>query len=72
MKVAIEFPEITIMPQTEKELFFFQEMLSKMKAKYVVSKTNESLLARFEEGLKEAKNMKDGNIPKKLLSELYE
>jgi len=72
MKVAVELPKITIMPQTEGELFFFQEMLSKMKAKFVVSKTDESLLVKFEEGLMEAKKMKAGELPKKLLSELYE
>ena len=72
MKVALELPEITIMPQTEHELVFFQEMLSKMKATFVVSKTDESILVRFEEGLKEAKEMKDGKLPKKPLSELYE
>ena len=72
MKVAVELPRITIMPQTEGELFLFQEMLSKMKATFVVSKTNESLLSRFEEGLIEAKNMKDGKLPKKPLTELYE
>jgi len=71
---AVELPKITIMPQTEVELFFFQEMLSNMKATFVVSqaKTNESLLARFEEGLREAKNMRDGKLPKKPLKELYE
>ena len=37
----------------------------------VVFKTNESLLAKFEEGLKEAKKMKEGKLPKKLLSELH-
>ncbi|MCL2649971.1 MAG: hypothetical protein FWD60_02955 [Candidatus Azobacteroides sp.] len=72
MKVAVEIPQITIMPQTESELFFFQEMLSKMKARFVVSKTDESFLVRLEEGLKEAKNMKEGKLPKKPLSELYE
>ena len=72
MKIAVELPRITIMPQTEGELFFFQEMLSKMKAKFVVSKANESLLARFEEGLKEAKMMKNGELTKKPLCELYE
>ena len=71
MKVATELPKITIMPQTEGELLFFQEMLSKMKAKFVVSKNNESLLSRFEEGLKEAKMMRDGKLPKKPLNELY-
>ena len=71
MKIAVELPQITIMPQTEGELFLFQEMLSKMKATFVISKTNESLLSRFEEGLKEAKNMKEGSLPKKPLSELY-
>ena len=71
MKVATELPRITIMPQTEGELLFFQEMLSKMKATFVVAKTNESLLSRFEEGLKEAKMMSDGKLPKKPLSELY-
>jgi len=38
----------------------------------MVSKTNETLLFRFEEGLKEAKMMKNGKLPKKPLSELYE
>ena len=71
MRVAVELPKITIMPKTEKELFFYQEMLSKMEATFVVAKTNESLLARFEEGLKEAKNMNDGKLPKKPLRELY-
>ena len=70
MKVAVELPRITIMPQTESELLFFNEMLLKMRAKFVVSKTNESLLSRFEEGLKEAKNMQEGKLPKKPLSEL--
>jgi len=72
MKAAVGLPRITIMPQTENELFLFHEMLSKMKATFVVSKTDESLLFRFEEGLKEAKKMKDGKLPKKPLSELYE
>ena len=72
MKVALELPEIPIMPQTEHELVFFQEMLLKMKAKFVVSKKDESLLARFEEGLKEAKKMKEGLLPKKPLHELYD
>ena len=72
MKVALELPKITIMPQTEHELDFFQEMLLRMKATFVVSKTNESLLTRFEEGLKEAKKMKEGKLSKKPLSELYE
>ena len=71
MKAALELPKITIMPQTEGELLFFHEMLSKMRATFVVSKTNESLLFRFEEGLKEAKKMKEGKMPKKPLSELY-
>ena len=71
MKVAVELPRITIMPQTEGELLFFNEMLLKMRAKFVVSKTNESLLSRFEEGLKEAKKMQEGKLPKKPLSELY-
>jgi len=70
MKLAAELPRITIMPQTEGELLFFQEMLSKMKATFVVSKTNEPLLVRFEEGLKEAKMMKEGKLPKKPLCEL--
>ena len=72
MKAAIELPKITIMPKTEGELLFFQEMLSKMKATFIVSKTGESLLVKFEEGLKEAKMMKDGKLPKKPLCELYE
>ena len=72
MKVAVALPKITIAPQTEHDLYFFQEMLSKMKAKFVVSKTNESLLTRFEEGLQEAKKMKDGKLPKMPLCELYE
>jgi len=72
MKTAIELPRITIVPQTEGELSFFQEMLSKMSATFVVSKTNELLLSRFEEGLREAKMMKDGKLPKKPLCELYE
>jgi len=72
MKVAVELPRITIMPKTENELFLFHEMLSMMKATFVVSKTNDSLLFRFEEGLKEAKKMKEGKLPKKPLSELYE
>ena len=59
MEIALELPKITIMPQTEHELSFFQEMLLRMKATFVVSKTNESLLTRFEEGLKEAKKMKE-------------
>jgi len=71
MKVAVELPQITIMPQTQGELLLFQEMLSKMKATFVVSKNNESLLFRFEEGLKEAKKMKEGKLPKKPLCELY-
>jgi hypothetical protein len=72
MKSVMELPKITIIPQTEKELYFFQEMLSKMKASFVVSKTNESLLVRFEKGLKEAQKMKEGKTPKKPLRELYE
>ena len=44
----------------------------KMKATFVVSKTEETLLSKFEEGLKEAKMMKDGKLPKIPLSELYE
>jgi len=72
MKIAVELPRITIIPRTVHELDFFQEMLSKMKATFVVSKTDESLLHRFEEGLKEAKMMKEGKLPKKPLSELYE
>ena len=72
MRSTIELPKITIIPQTEKELYFFQEMLTKMKALFVVSKTEESLLVKFEEGLKEAKKMKEGKIPKKPLRELYE
>ena len=71
MKVAVELPSITIMPQTESELLFFREMLSKMRASFVVSKAGESLLSRFEEGLKEAKSMKEGKLPKKPLCELY-
>jgi len=67
MKIAVELPRITIMPQTVRELDFFQEMLLKMKATFVVSKTNESLLNRFEQGLKEAKMMKEGKLPKKPL-----
>ena len=72
MNTAVELPRITIIPQTEYEVDFFQEMLSRMKAKFVVSKTNESLLTRFEEGLQEAKQMKEGKLPKKPLCELYE
>ena len=72
MKVAIELPEITIIPQTKHELDFFQEMLLKMKARFVVCKTNEPLLTRFEEGLQEAKKMKEGKLPKLPLCELYE
>jgi hypothetical protein len=71
MEAVVELPRITILPQTEGELSFYQEMLSKMRATFVVSKTNESLLSRFEEGLKEAKMMKEGKLPKKPLSELY-
>ena len=42
-----------------------------MKAKFILSKTNEnSLLTRFEEGLKEAKLMKEGKLPKKTLEEI--
>ena len=72
MKVALELPKITITPQTERELDFFQEMLLKMKATFIVSKTDDLLLAGFEEGLKEDKMMKDGKLPKRPLSELYE
>jgi len=44
----------------------------KMKAKFIVSQTNDdSLLTRFEEGLKEAKLMKEGKLQKKPLCELY-
>ena len=71
MKIALELHKITIIPQTEDELLLFQEMLSKMKATFVVSKTDESLLSRFEEGLIEAKSMKEGKLPKKPLCELY-
>jgi hypothetical protein len=71
MKVALELPRITIVPQTEGELFFFQEMLHKMRANFVVSKTNDMLLSRLEEGLQEAKMMKEGKLPKKPLHELY-
>jgi len=71
MNVAVELPKITIMPQTESEFLFFSEMLSKMRASFVVSKTNDCLLSRFEEGLKEAKNMHEGKLPKKPLKELY-
>jgi len=71
--MAVALPQITIIPQTKRESDFFQEMLSKMKAKFIVSKTNEnSLLTRFEEGLKEAKLMKEGKLPKKPLCELYD
>ena len=72
MRSAIELTEITITPQTESELYFFQEMLTKMKTSFVISKTEESLLVKFEEGLIEAKKMKEGKIPKKTLRELYE
>ena len=72
MNIAVELPRITIMPRTLHELDFFQEMLLKMKATFVISKTDESLLSRFEEGLKEAKLMKEGKLPKKSVSELYE
>ena len=72
MEIASNLPRITIIPQTEHELDLFQEMLSKMSAKFVVAKTDESLLVRFEEGLIEAKKMKDGKLPKKPLCELYE
>ena len=72
MKIAVELPKITIMPQTAHEFDFFQEMLLKMKATFVVSKTEELLLSKFEEGLKEAKMMKEGKLPKKPLNELYE
>jgi len=72
MKAIAELPQITITPQSTHELVFFKEMLSKMRAKFVVSQANESFLSRFEEGLLEAKMMKDGKLPKKPLSELYE
>ena len=72
MEITLNLPRITIIPQTEHELDFFQEMLSKMRAKFVVAKTDESLLVRFEEGLIEAKKMKDGKLPQKPLCELYE
>ena len=72
MEITAELPRITITPRTAHELDFLKEMLSKMKATFVISKTNESLLSRFEEGLIEAKLMKEGKLPKKSLSELYE
>ena len=72
MKIALELPKITILPQTENDLVFFKELLSKMKATFVVSKSEETLLSRFEEGLKEAKMMKEGKLPKIPLNELYE
>ena len=72
MKAVAELPQITITPQTINELDFYKEMLSKMRAKFFISKPNESLLTRFEEGLREAKGMKEGKLPKKPLSELYE
>ena len=71
MEIALELPKITIIPQTEKEVVFFYELLSKMKATFTVSKTEESLLSKFEEGLMEAKMMKEGKLPKKPLNELY-
>ena len=67
-----QLPCITITPQTEHELAFYREMLLKMNATFYESKSNDSLLNRFEEGLIEAKNMKLGKIPKKPLYELYE
>jgi hypothetical protein len=69
MNIAVELPRITIMPKTEHELFVFQEMLSIMNANFVVYKSEETLLSRFEEGLKEAKLMKEGKLPKIPLSE---
>ena len=72
MDIAVKLPKITIAPQTEYELDFFREMLSKMRATFEISKTNENLLSRFEEGLKEAKSMKIGKLAKKPLRELYE
>jgi len=72
MKAVAQLPHIIITPHTMNELNFYEEMLSKMKARFVVSKPNESLLSRLEEGLKEAKEMKEGKLPKKPLCELYE
>ena len=72
MKATAEFPRIIIIPQTKYELDFFQEVLLKMKAKFIISNTDESLLTRFEEGLQEAKKMKEGKLQKKPLRELYE
>jgi len=66
MKIAVKLPKIAIIPRTVHELDFFQEMLSKMKASFVVSKTDESFLYRYEERLKEAKMMKEGKLPKNL------
>ena len=44
-----------------------------MKTNFEVSQKEEtSVLLRFEEGLKEAKMMQEGKLPKKSLSELYE
>ena len=62
MNASLNIPQITIIPQSEHELVFFQEMLSKMKATFVVAKADEPLLVRFEEGLKEAKKMKEEGI----------
>jgi len=72
MKAIAELPQITITPRTIHEFDFYREMLSKMSAKFIISKTDESLLARFEEGLIEAKMMKEGKLPKKPLRDLYE
>ena len=49
-----------------------QSVPQAVKLQKTESDTNELLLSRFEKGLKEAKMMKDGILPKKPLSELYE
>ncbi|MCL1942812.1 MAG: hypothetical protein FWF54_04600 [Candidatus Azobacteroides sp.] len=69
-----KIPQITIIPQTEHELEFFREMLSKMKAKFIITKSNDSttMLSRIAAGLIEAKKMKEGKLPESLLSDLCE
>ncbi len=73
MKTVADLPRITIIPQTKKELDFFQEMLLKMKVSFELSQSDElPFLERLEAGLTEAKKMKGGKLPKKPLRELYE